>query len=218
MAISRISALALPSPTISIPGAYAAGDLIIVAACRANTTPATVPAGWVTLSTAGANGVSLVIASKYAQSASESAASFAGAGILLCGLYRGSLGIVFPSMGIAAQGTISSIINYGSVTNFRAGVEANWYLSFGAQLNTANSLETAPTGMANVNFETVSGSLKGAFHDTNGNQFSNWTAPTVTLPNSAAYRSGSIQISEMIYPAPSGGGGSYSPIDNLLIG
>ena len=209
MAISRIGQATAQSSTITILGTYAAGDLMVIVGARANTTPATIPSGWVALATNGANGVSIVGACKYAQSASESAPTFTNAGILLCAVYRSSLGVVIPSMGVSAQGATSATINYGSLASYRAGVDANWYLAFAAQLNTANSLETAPTGATNVNFDSITG-LKVALHES-GNQLSNWAPSSPVLANSAAYRSASVQIAEMAYTFPSGGG--FRPVN-----
>ena len=209
MAISRIGQATAQSSTITIPGTYAAGDLMVIVGTRANTTPATIPSGWVALATNGANGVSIVGACKYAQSASESAPTFTNAGILLCAVYRSSLGVVIPSMGVSAQGATSATINYGSLASYRAGVDANWYLAFAAQLNTANSLETAPTGATNVNFDSITG-LKVALHES-GNQLSNWAPSSPVMANSAAYRSASIQIAEMTQTFSSGGG--FRPVN-----
>ena len=215
MAISRIGQATAQSSTITIPGTYAAGDLMVIVGARANTTPATIPSGWVTLTTNGANGVSIVGACKYAQSASESAPTFTNAGILLCAVYRSSLGVVIPSMGVSAQGATSATINYGSLASYRAGVDANWYLAFAAQSNTANSLETAPTGATNVNFDSITG-LKVALHES-GNQLSNWAPSSPVLANSAPYRSASIQFAEMPYTFPSGGG-VFDPLTNPFVG
>jgi hypothetical protein len=207
MAISRVSQATAQSSTITIPGTYAAGDLILIVAARANTTPATVPAGWVTLSSAGSSGQSIVTACKYAQSASESAPSFTNAGILNCAVYHSSLGIVFPSMAVAtAGGGSSATINYAALAQYKTGVDANWYIGAAAQLNTANSLETAPSGMTNVNFDSITG-LKSVLHDTNADQLSNWALTNVTVTTAAVYRSVVIQLVEMTYTFPSGGGG-----------
>jgi hypothetical protein len=210
MSISRIGSGTVPGPTITIPGTYAAGDLIVVIAGRANTTAPTVPAGWVTFSTAGASNVSLVIACRYAQSASESAPTFTNAGVLLASVYRGSVGPVQPSTGTNAAGATSATINYPGVANYRPGVTANWYLGAVAQATTANALETAPSGMANVGTDSITG-LEVALHDTNADQLSNWSSTNVVLANSAAYRSATLQLTEMTYPAASGGGGLILP-------
>ena len=210
MSISRIGHTTTQSSTIAIPGTYAAGDLIFVAASRTNTTAATVPAGWVTLTSGSSTGLSLVVACKYAQSASEAAPTFTNAGILNCAVYRASPGVLFVNLNSAPNSGTSATVNYSGISNYRTGIDANWYLGFAAQLTTANALETPPTGMTNVNFDSITG-LESAVHDTNGNQLSNWSSANVVLVNSALYRSAVIQISEMPYTFPSGGG--FRPVN-----
>jgi hypothetical protein len=218
MAIIPGSHSTTQSSTIAIPGTYAVGNLIVVVAARANLTAPTVPAGWVTLNTSGISGISLVVACKYVLSTSEPDPNFASAQILNCRVYGASKGIIVASLGTISTGGVSNTINYTAIANYRPGVLANWYVGAAAQTNTANSLETPPTGMTNVNFNAVSG-LKTALHDTNADQLSNWSATNVgPLANSAAYRSATIQLFEIAYTFPAGGGGSYSPIDNILIG
>ena len=210
MAISRVSQATAQSSTITIPGTYAAGDLIVIAGARANTTAPTIPAGWVSLMTAGASGLSLVMACKHAQSASESAPTFTNASMLLCAVYRASSGIIFPGSANSQNSIASATISYSALPNYRAGVLSNWYLGAAAQLNTTNSLETAPTGMANVNFDSVTG-LKVALHDTNADQASNWSNANVTVATSALYRSAVVHLCETTYTFPSGGGGLILP-------
>ena len=208
MAISRVSQATAQSATITIPGTYAAGDLIVIAASRTNNTPATTPSGWVNLSSIGSVGLALSTACRYAQSSSEPSPTFTNANILHCVVYRSSLGIVFPGMALGLNVGTSATIGYTALAQYKTGLDANWYLGVAAQLNTTNSLETAPTGMANVNFDSVTG-LKSAFHDTNGDQLSNWPSTTVTLVTSAVFRSAVIQLAEMAYTFPSGGGGIF---------
>jgi len=210
MAISRIGSATAQATSITIPGTYAAGDLMIAVVTRANTTAPTVPAGWVTFSTAGASNLSLVVAARYAQSASESAPTFTNAGILIASVYRGSVGPVQLSTGVAITATTSATINYPALANYRAGVNANWYLGAAVQATTANALETAPSGMTNFAIDSITG-LELAAHDTNADQLSNWASTNVVLVNSAAYRSVVIQLIEMTYPAASGGGGLILP-------
>jgi hypothetical protein len=210
MAISREGSGTAQSSSITIPGAYAAGDLITIIAARANTTVPTVPAGWVTFSSLGASNISLVVAAKYAQSASESAPTFTNAGILIASVYRGSVGPVQLSTGVAVTATTSATINYPVLANYRPGVAANWYFGAAVQATTANALETAPSGMTNFAVDSITG-LELAAHDTNADQLSNWASTSVPLINSAAYRSVVIQLIEMTYPTASGGGGLILP-------
>jgi hypothetical protein len=219
MSIILVSQSTAQGPTIAIPGTSARGDLIVIAASRANATPAIVPAGWVAVSSVGQTGISLVVACRYAQSASEPNPSFTNAALLSCAVYRASSGLIKFSPGVSQTGATSPTINFAALQNYKTGVLANWYVAAVTQANAANSLETPPTGMQNRNFDSTTG-LKAAMHDTNGNQLSNWANTNVgPLVNSASYRSAVIQIFEVEYTFPSGGaGGSYSPIDNILIG
>jgi hypothetical protein len=216
MTISRIGQATAQATSIAIPGTYAAGDLVVIAASRANTTQPTLAAGWVALSGTGDNNSSLLVACKYAQSASESDPTFTNAGILNCAVYRSSLGVIAPSMGVSATTAASATINFPALANYRTGVDANWYVGIATSLNITNSIETAPTGMANVNFDSITG-LKAALHDTNGDHLSNWPLTSVTVATSTRYRSAVIQLIEMAYTFPSGGGGVFDPLNHPLI-
>jgi hypothetical protein len=208
MAISRIGSGTAQATSITIPGTYAAGDLIVIAASRSTNATPTIPSGWVTLSAAGSSGIFLAVVCRFAQSASEPAPTFTNANLLNCAVYRASAGVLLPSPAIAANGGTSATINYAAISNYRSGVLANWYVASVAQATTANALETAPSGMTNVNLDSVTG-LEAAMHDTNGDQLSNWASANVVLANSAVYRSAVIQIFEMEYTFPSGGGGIF---------
>jgi hypothetical protein len=190
--------------------------LIVIAASRSTNASPTIPSGWVTLSASGASGIFLAVACRFAQSASEPDPTFGFANLLNCAVYRASAGVLVPSPAIAANGGNSATINYAALNNYRSGFLSNWYVASVAQANTTNSLETPPVSMTNVNFDSVTG-LKAALHDTNADQFANWASTSVGVINSAVYRSALFQIFEMEYTFPSGGG-SYSPIDNILIG
>lgn len=211
MAISRIGSASAQTTTITIPGSYAAGDLIVVAAARNNVTAPTVPAGWVTLNSQTTSGLSVVCGFKFAQSSSESSGTWANTSTIHCATYRGSLGFVVPSTAIAATGTSSATINYAALANYRTGLEDNWYFGFAAQNNSTNSLETAPSGMANLSVESFT-SFKSAAHDTNATQASNWASTNVVLSTVAVYRSFVIQLFEVAAPAL-GGGGGFRPVN-----
>jgi hypothetical protein len=91
---------------------------------------------------------------------------------------------------------------------FRGGVEDNWYVGAAIQLNSANSLETPPSGFANVSVESIGGTHKTVLHDTNGSQLSNWVTAATTVTTSAFYIARVIQIFEFAGPAFGGGAGS----------
>jgi hypothetical protein len=217
VAISRVSSASAQATTIILP-THQAGDLIFMFAARNNTTAATVPSGWVTLLSAGASGVATVAGFKVAQSSSEISGTWTNASSLHCAVYRGSVGVVLPSLGVSSGSGTGTSVGYTQLQNYRVGVDDNWYIGAAIMLNSANSLETAPTGMTNINFESSTGVWKAALHDTNASQLSNWATTNVTVTNSAVWRTFTAQLFEVKAPAFGGGGGSYSPIDNILIG
>jgi hypothetical protein len=75
------------------------------------------------------------------------------------------------------------------------------------QLNSANSLETAPSGMANVAVESSSGVWKAVLHDTNASQLSNWVSASTTVTTAAASSCRVYQLFEFDGPSFGGGGG-----------
>jgi hypothetical protein len=85
----------------------------------------------------------------------------------------------------------------------------NWYLGIGMQLNSTNSLETAPSGMANVAVESSAGIWKSVLHDTNASQLSNWATAATTVAASAASSTRVFQLFEFDAPSFGGGGGIF---------
>jgi hypothetical protein len=210
MGISPIGDGTSQTTTITIPGSYSAGDFILIAASRANTNAPTVPSGWATLAASGGSGVSSAIAWKLAQSSSETSGTWTNAQLINCVVLRGSAGVIYAGPTITATAANSATITYGALGQYRAGVSDNIYLGHACQLNTANSLETAPSGMANVNFDSVTG-LKAALH-ASPTQLSNWASTTVgPLANVAVFRSVVIQLQEIEAPAFGGGGIFFRP-------
>jgi hypothetical protein len=215
MAISRVSSASAQATTITIPS-HQAGDLIVVATARNNDAAVTAPTGWVRLSSAGGSGISYSIGYKFAQSNSETSGVWTNASILHCSVYRGSVGVVVPGTATINIANVSATIAYAALSQNRIGFSDVWYLGFITQLNSTQAIETAPTGMQNINFQSISGVVKSAIHDTNSTNL-NWPLTNVILAGSVNHRGAVIQLFEVAYPAL-GGGGSYSPIDNLLIG
>jgi len=175
MAISRIGSATVQATSITIP-AHQTGDLIFIFAGRTNTTPATVPSGWVQMGSGGANGVSTNSGWKIAKSSSETSGTWTNASVLICAVYRADTGILALSTAANGSTATGTSVSFPSLTNglvYRAGSLDNWYLGIAMQLNSANSLETAPSGMANVAVESSSGVWKAVLHDTNASQLSN---------------------------------------------
>ena len=209
MAISRVGSGSAQATTITIPS-HQAGDLIIIAANRNNTTPPTVPSGWVTQISSGASNVGNSIGWKLAKTNAETSGTWTNASALHVAVYRADTGILTVSSALSATLATSATITYPTTVNgltYRAGVLDNWYFATAFQLNSTNSLETAPTGMANINVESSAGVWKSVTHDTNASQLSSWTQQTVTLTTSATYLARLIQLFEFDGPDFGGGGG-----------
>jgi hypothetical protein len=209
MAISRIGSSSAQATTITIPS-HQTGDLIFISAGRNNTTPATVPSGWVQPGSSGASGVSVTAGWKIAQSSSETSGTWTNASVLFCKVYRADTGILAFSTSAGGANATGTSVSYTTVTNglvYRAGTLDNWYLGIGMQLNSANSLETAPSGMANVAVESSSGVWKAVVHDTNASQLSNWATAATTVTTAAASSTRVYQLFEFDGPAFGGGGG-----------
>jgi hypothetical protein len=207
MGISRVSFASALSDSVSI-GSHQAGDIIVISAGRNNTTPATIPSGWITQVSTGSSGVSNSIVWKMAQSSSETSGTFTNASVLQCSVYRGDAGVLAISAAASGQAGNSTSIQYPALANglaYRAGVIDNWHIGVAFQLNSANSLETAPTNMSNVMVDSSSGVWKAAYHD--GQLLSSWTAATVTVTTSAQYVARVIQLFEFDGPSFGGGGG-----------
>jgi hypothetical protein len=207
MAISRVGFTSALSDSIAIPS-HQAGDIIVISVGRNNTTPATIPSGWITQVSTGSSGVSNAIVWKMAKSSSETSGTFTNASVLQCAVYRGDAGVLAISAAASGQAGNSTSIQYPALANglaYRAGFIDNWHIGVAFQLNSANSLETAPTNMANVMVDSSSGVWKAAFHD--GQLLSSWTASTVTVTTSAQYVARVIQLFEFDGPAFGGGGG-----------
>jgi hypothetical protein len=222
MSIIRASFTSALGTSVSI-GSHQAGDLMLAFANRNNSTAASVPNDWTLVSSAGGAGVSVVAAFKFARSSSETSGTWANASSLHCGVYRASVGTLTLGYIFGSGQATSATVNYLGLAGYRAAFLDNWYAASAIQLNSANSLETAPSGMSNLSVESSAGVWKSVAHDTNASQLSNWTSTNVgPLATAATFRTLVVQLYELNLAPPSygggGGGGSYSPIDNILIG
>lgn len=210
MAISRVGSASAQATTITIP-THQSGDLILIVANRNNAIPATVPSGWVTRTAGFSTGNSVMLGWKLAKSSSETSGTWTNASVLHCVVYRGSAGILCLPFSSSSSGT-STTINYAPVNNYTSGLLDNWYVATAFQVNSTNSLEAAPTGMANINVESSAGNWKSVIHDTNASQLSNWPTTNVTVVTSSTWRTGVFQIIEFDGPA-FGSGGGFRPVN-----
>ena len=212
MAISLSGSASALATTIAIPS-HQAGNVIVIFAGRNNTTPPTTPSGWVQLASSGSSNGSSVAAWKIAKTSSETSGTWTNASVLHCLVLAADTGILYLSTGVSGQASTSATINYPALANYKTGVLDNWYIAHAFQLNSANSLETAPSGMANALVESSSGSWKSAVHYTTAGQLSNWASTNVVLANSAFYLSRVLQAIEVDGPAFGGGGGGFRPVN-----
>jgi hypothetical protein len=209
MAISFVGSATVQDTSIAIPS-HQAGDLIFIFAGRTATAPATVPSGWVQAGPTGASLVSVASGWKIAQSSSETSGTWTNASVLICAVYRADTGILAFSTSAGGANATGTSVSYTTVTNglvYRAGTLDNWYLGIGMQLNSANSLETPPSGMTNVAVESSSGAWKAVLHDTNASQLSNWATAATTVTTAAASSTRVYQLFEFDGPSFGGGGG-----------
>jgi hypothetical protein len=180
---------------------------MLVFANRNNSTAASIPNDWTLISSLGGSGVSVVAAFKFARSSSETSGTWANAAALHCGVYRASVGSLTLSHQFSPSAATSATISYTGVAGYRAAFLDNWYATGVIQLSSANSLETAPSGMSNLSVESSAGVWKSAMHDTNASQLSNWATTNVVLANSSPYRLAVVQLYELDIAPPSYGGG-----------
>jgi hypothetical protein len=186
--------------------------LIFIFAGRNNTTPATVPSGWVQAGSSGASGVSVTGGWKLAKSSSETSGTWTNASVLFCKVYRADTGILAFSLASNGANATGTSVSFPALTNglvYRDGSLDNWYIGIAMQLNSANSLETPPSGMANVAVESSSGVWKAVVHDTNASQFSNWATAATTVTTAAASSTRVYQLFEFDGPSFGGGGGIF---------
>lgn len=159
--------------TAATPEGLQFGDLMLAFAYRdGNTTAPTLPAGWTTLSTAGANSNAYVLAYKIAQSGNEPIGTFTGATNLVVQCYREAsaispIGNVSPAA-TGASGNLSVPAASWSLQN--AGT--SWIAYFGGSRSSGGDLDTVANRIGHTN--ATSGSDVGG-NDTYG--------PVSTLTN-----------------------------------
>jgi hypothetical protein len=154
--------------------------------------------------------VSVTSGWKIAKSSSETSGTWTNASVLFCVVYRADTGILAFSTASNGANATGTSVSFPALTNglvYRAGTIDNWYIGVAMQLNSANSLETPPSGMSNVGVESSSGVWKAVVHDTNASQLSNWATAATTVTTSAASSTRVYQLFEYDGPAFGGSGG-----------
>jgi len=209
MAVDFVGAAGSLANTVTIP-AHQKGDCIVIAALRTNNTSASLPSGWIGVSSAGTNNLSMRLGFRIAQSDAETSGTWTNATGLACVVFRPTVGTIAVPTDIQSTAT-STTVTYGALTGV---VAANNYTDqsfamFGSTLLDTNAIETPPTGTTFLDKQSRTGLAFASFRLTT-NAFGNWTAQTVTLA-SAVWRTSVVRIAE--YPFPAFGGGGFRPVN-----
>jgi hypothetical protein len=221
MAISRVSSATNNGTGVTL-GTHAKGELILYLAYNFNspvipTLPASVRSIYTRSGSAGAHRIGYYIADSSSETVGTT--GWTNADNVTAIVYRASsTSVVVPSF-ISANTASSTTMIYAAQAagTFKDNATDIWYLGYCMFNSAANSLATlAPTGMTNVN-NSVGTGFEVAVHDTNATRTSIWTGQTVTGTVTAIHFETVIELLEVDHRV-AGGGGSYSPIDNILIG
>ena len=219
MAISVISSAAANGDSVTI-GTHQAGDLIVIAVYRNNSTVfATVPTGWVVKSQGGSSTNALTIATRIASSSAETSGTWTNATQLGYWVLRGSTGLLIYGGQNVNQGTAGSggSINYPALTN-ASTLTNQWILAAAGHRSIDTDIETAPSGLT---FRAgVVGASAGelALHDSDGN-LDTWASTnyTLTAGTSSGYRTAILQVCESDYLPAGGGTGGGSLVNSQAL-
>lgn len=177
--VQYIHSMTSESNSLSTMPSHQAGDIIVMFAFRdGSTTAPTMPSGWSSLESAGANTCSGVLAFKVAASANETSGTWTSATLLVCHVYRGAV--------VAAHsltGASSATVNYPALT-LQNTDGTSWVAGFAGHRSINGSLATPPTGMTNRR-ALEGATADGAGHDTNGG-VSSWTSQNVSSGETAS--------------------------------
>lgn len=206
--ISRVGAGSAEATTITIPGTYQAGDIILIAAFRdGSTTNPSVPADWNTLTvTTDGTSCSASMGWKIATSGSETSGTWTNATGLMCHVYRGvdpispfGVQTATPTTSLTANAGTTSPSTYGGTTGAAKGrMDNQWFVAFQFHRSTdTTTMNNAPTGYINV-INAQSGATQNMVSfDTNGPVEAGFASNTVAPGGTA---SGWQTLQLPIYP------------------
>jgi hypothetical protein len=188
MAISLLGSTSTAATSGTIPGTYAAGDMIVVFAFRnTSTTVPTLGSGFTSLATGSGNTAGARLAFKRATSSSESSGTWTNATSLIILTYSGVAGIGKVGGGNpSATGSSgnSTTVTYPTLTLDNAS-GSSYVVGVGGHRDSGASMVTAPTGMTNITGLTSGTTGRTGAHDTNGGVTS-WSSQNVAVGGSAA--------------------------------
>ena len=168
-----------------------------------------------TRNSGGGNG--LIIATKIAASASESAPSFANATQVIAAVYRSTAGkVLVASSGSVGSANSLSVI-YPQISFSGSNIAEKWHAGIAGHRSNDTNLETAPTGMTNRISQVGASAGHLVLHDSNAHQTS-WGGETASLSGTSnIWRSAVIEILELDVEYPTGGG-IYNPFRPPVFG
>ncbi len=167
MALSFIASSSTQATTITIPGTYAAGDLLVIFAWRnGSTTPPSLPAGWTNVGTNTGTTSSVRVGYKVATSNSQTSGTWTNATTLSCSIYRGQNSIT-PFVNVGGQTGTSPTVNYSGITTMQEPGRS-WVVRFAGIKTNDTALETPCTGDTFRSGSAGGAANEVAAFDTNG--------------------------------------------------
>jgi len=156
--------------------AHQAGDLILAFAFRSGSTAATaLPAGWTSIQGVGANVTHGLLASKIAESDSETSGTWANATRVIFQVYRNAEPANITGLDLRSTATGSSTtVSYNAVNAWK---DLAWTVAFMGHSSTDNSAGT-PTGLT-ARSSTNSGAMMLGADSTNTSDV--WATQTVNI-------------------------------------
>ena len=186
MAISRISAASARANSVAITTPQA-GDLILVFAHRdGSTTAPTLPAGYTSIDSVGANTNSARIGYKYSDGTETTSGTWTNATSVAVGVYRG-VDPYYPVGSFAGAGAASATLSFTGITLW-AQNSSSWVVGFAGHRTATNVGTNAPTGMA-----TRSSATDVAIFDTGGTTNS-WSTQTASVSASSGWRTYTVEL------------------------
>lgn len=185
---SYIAATSAEATSLTLPSHQAGDTIVIVAARVGNTTPPTMPSGWVSFVSRSNNGIGSVVAYKIAASAGETSGTWTNATHMAAATYRNDTNYLL--MGAVGQnGNFSTAINYAALT-MRA---TSWLVGIVILATNSTTGDTAPSGMTQRLDLIGASSGEVAIADTNST-VSAWSSTNSTSGSNVNYHTHLIEL------------------------
>lgn len=214
--MTTLAGTATASAATVTPPAHQAGDLLVIFAFRGGSTAApSLPSGWTSILTKSGTTCSARLGYKIATATNDASGTWTNASELTCHVYRAASGDTLGIGVSASAASTTATVNYPALSLVDASGNS-WVAGFAGCNNTAETINTAPSGMTNESHVTGA-SYQAAGHDTEGG-VSSWSSTNATTTGTAT-DSVSCVVEIMALPAGStpnlfqhvaGGGNPYT--------